>query len=62
MLERNGIESQAPEGERFDPTEHEAVSVRSEEGAEAGIILDVVEKGYKLGDTVIRPARVVVSG
>jgi molecular chaperone GrpE len=62
VLERNGIESQAPEGERFDPTEHEAVSVRSEEGAEAGIILDVVEKGYKLGDTVIRPARVVVSG
>ena len=61
VLERNGIESQEPSGERFDPTEHEAVSMRSEEGAEAGIVLDVVEKGYKLGDTVIRPARVVVS-
>ena len=33
-----------------------------EEGAESGIVLDVVEKGYKLNDTVIRPARVVVSG
>ena len=62
VLERNGIESQVPEGERFDPTVHEAVSVRQEEGAESGIVLDVVEKGYKLGDTVIRPARVVVSG
>jgi molecular chaperone GrpE len=62
LLERNGIESQEPSGERFDPTVHEAVSVRTEEGAETGIVLDVVEKGYKLGDTVIRPARVVVSG
>ena len=62
LLERNGIESQEPSGERFDPTVHEAVSVRQEDGAEAGIVLDVVEKGYKLGDTIIRPARVVVSG
>ena len=62
VLERNGIVSQEPSGERFDPTEHEAVSVRQEEGAEAGVILDVVEKGYKLNDTIIRPARVVVSG
>jgi molecular chaperone GrpE len=62
VLERNGIVSEDPSGERFDPTEHEAVSMRSEEGAEAGIVLDVVEKGYKLGETVIRPARVVVSG
>ena len=62
VLERNGIESQEPAGERFDPTVHEAVSMRQEEGAESGIVLDVVEKGYKLGDTVIRPARVVVSG
>jgi len=62
VLERNGIESQEPTGERFDPTEHEAVSMRSEDGAETGIVLDVVEKGYKLNDTIIRPARVVVSG
>ena len=30
-------------------------------GAEPGTVVDVVEKGYKLGDTVIRPARVVVA-
>src|SRR4051812_48107558 len=62
VLERNGIVSEEPTGERFDPTEHEAVSMRTEDGAEPGIVLDVVEKGYKLNDTVIRPARVVVSG
>ena len=62
VLERNGIESDEPTGEKFDPTEHEAVSMRNEEGSEPGIVLDVVEKGYKLNDTVIRPARVVVSG
>src|SRR3954454_6382676 len=62
VLERNGIESDEPTGQKFDPTEHEAVSMRTEDGAEPGIVLDVVEKGYKLNDTVIRPARVVVSG
>ena len=62
VLERNGIVSEEPTGQRFDPTEHEAVSMRTEDGAEPGIVLDVVEKGYKLNDTVIRPARVVVSG
>jgi molecular chaperone GrpE len=62
VLERNGIVAEEPAGEQFDPTEHEAVSMRSEDGAEPGVILDVVEKGYKLNDTVIRPARVVVSG
>jgi molecular chaperone GrpE len=62
VLERNGILAEEPAGERFDPTEHEAVSMRTEDGTEPGIVLDVVEKGYKLNDTVIRPARVVVSG
>jgi molecular chaperone GrpE len=62
VLERNGIVAEEPTGQKFDPTEHEAVSMRTEDGAEPGIVLDVVEKGYKLNDTVIRPARVVVSG
>jgi molecular chaperone GrpE len=41
---------------------HDALSVRSEAGADAGVVLDVVEKGYKVNGTVLRPARVVVSG
>jgi molecular chaperone GrpE len=59
-LERNGIRSFDPSGEQFDPNVHEAISMREGENG-SGIVLDVVEKGYKLGDNVIRPARVVVS-
>ena len=59
-LERNGIKSFDPAGEQFDPNVHEAVSIREGENG-SGIVLDVVEKGYRLGDNVIRPARVVVS-
>lgn len=59
-LERNGIKAFDPAGEPFDPTVHEAISMREGDNG-SGIVLDVVEKGYRLGDNVIRPARVVVS-
>jgi len=59
-LERNGIKSFDPAGEQFDPALHEALSTREGENG-SGIVLDVVEKGYRLGESVIRPARVVVS-
>jgi molecular chaperone GrpE len=58
-LEREGIELFDPAGESFDPECHEALSTREE--GESGLVLDVVEKGYKLNGTVLRPARVVVS-
>jgi molecular chaperone GrpE len=58
-LEREGIQSFDPVGEEFDPECHEALSTR--EDGESGRILDVVEKGYRLNTTVLRPARVVVS-
>ena len=60
VLERNGVQQFDPAGEKFDPTEHEALSVR--EDGDAGLVLDVVEKGYRANGTVLRPARVVVSG
>jgi molecular chaperone GrpE len=60
VLERNGIQQFDPAGEKFDPAEHEALSVR--EDGDAGLVLDVVEKGYRANGTVLRPARVVVSG
>jgi molecular chaperone GrpE len=62
VLARNGVEAFDPRGEKFDPELHEALSMRSEDGAEQGTVLDVVEKGYRLNGTVLRPARVVVSG
>ena len=62
VLERNGIEQFDPKGESFDPSYHEALSTRSEDGAGPGVVLDVIEKGYRSNGTVLRPARVVVSG
>jgi molecular chaperone GrpE len=61
VLERNGVEQFDPAGERFDPSEHEALSMREQDGAESGLVLDVVEKGYRANGTILRPARVVVS-
>jgi len=61
VLERNGVVQFDPSGERFDPAEHEALSTRGQDGAEPGVVLDVVEKGYRANGTVLRPARVVVS-
>jgi molecular chaperone GrpE len=62
VLQRNGVEQFDPKGEAFDPEVHEALSTRTEDGADPGVVLDVVEKGYRLNGTVLRPARVVVSG
>jgi molecular chaperone GrpE len=62
VLERNGVEQFDPKGESFDPTVHDALSTRSQDGAEPGVVLDVVEKGYRANGSVLRPARVVVSG
>jgi molecular chaperone GrpE len=61
VLQRSGVEPFDPAGEQFDPTVHEALSTRPVEGTHPGMVVDVVEKGYKLNDTVLRPARVVVS-
>jgi molecular chaperone GrpE len=60
VLERNGIEQFDPAGDKFDPAEHEALSVRNE--GEAGVVVEVIERGYRSNGTILRPARVVVSG
>jgi molecular chaperone GrpE len=60
-LNRNGIEQVDPQGEKFDPTQHEALSTLPVEGTEPGLVVEVMQKGYRFGDQLIRPARVVVS-
>ncbi len=60
-LARAGIERFSPEGERFDPQLHEAVAQQPVEGAESGTVVEVYQRGYRLGEVVIRPARVVVA-
>jgi molecular chaperone GrpE len=61
-LARAGIERYSPEGEVFDPQHHEAVAQQPVEGAQPGTIVEVYQRGYRLGDAVIRPARVLVAG
>jgi molecular chaperone GrpE len=60
-LQRVGVESFSPEGEPFDPQLHEAVAQQPIEGAESGTVAEVFQQGYRLGDTVLRPARVLVA-
>jgi molecular chaperone GrpE len=59
-LRREGLEEVPTEG-MFDPHVHEALLAQPADGRESGEILDVVQKGYRLGDRVLRPARVVVA-
>jgi len=60
-LSRAGIERFEPTGEQFDPQRHEAIAQQPVEGAQSGTIVEVYQRGYRLGDFVIRPARVVVA-
>ena len=59
-LGRVGVESFDPTGEAFDPNVHEAMTQQPVEGAESGTVVSVYQRGYRIGDTVLRPARVVV--
>jgi molecular chaperone GrpE len=45
----------------FDPHVHEALLSQPDDAAESGAVLQVLQKGYRLGDKVIRPARVIVA-
>lgn len=58
-LSKEGLVEIATDGE-FDPHVHEALLSQPSDEAE-GAILQVIQKGYRLGDRVLRPARVVVS-
>jgi len=63
-LARVGIESFSPGGEPFDPSLHEAIATvpqPPEGGAASGTVVEVYQPGYRLGESVIRPARVVVA-
>jgi molecular chaperone GrpE len=59
-LEREGLAEIEAEG-KFDPHVHEALLAQPAEDAEHGDVLEVLQKGYRLGDRVLRPARVIVA-
>jgi molecular chaperone GrpE len=62
-LTRAGIDSFSPIGEPFDPSLHEAVATAPQpaDGAVSGTVVEVYQSGYRLGASIIRPARVLVA-
>ena len=57
LMTAMGVSEVPSEGERFDPALHEAVA---NQPGDEGKVLHVIQKGYKVGDKVIRPAMVIV--
>jgi molecular chaperone GrpE len=60
-LEKNGIRAVDPQGEKFDPEHHQAMSVQESNMVEPNTVVAVMQKGYLLNDRLVRPAMVVVS-
>ncbi len=60
-LQRVGVEPFSPEGELFDPQVHEAVAQQPIDGVDSGHVAEVFQQGFRLGDSVLRPARVLVA-
>jgi molecular chaperone GrpE len=60
-LEKFGALVIDPEGEKFNPEKHEAVSMTEAQGIEPGMIIAVLQKGYELNGRLVRPAIVVVA-
>jgi molecular chaperone GrpE len=59
-LEKEGLAEIEAEG-AFDPHVHEAVLTQPGNGTDSGSVLEVVQRGYRLGDRIVRPARVIVA-
>ena len=60
ILANAGVEAYEPAGEPFDPELHEAMMTKPAPAEEAGKVLEVLAKGYRLNGELLRPARVVV--
>jgi len=63
VLTQEGVETIPAEGQPFDPSWHEAVgsTPHQEAGVEPGTVVHMVEPGYRLGERLLRPARVIVA-
>jgi molecular chaperone GrpE len=61
VMTDHGLEEIDPTGEAFNPELHEAISMIPSPEHPENTVIDVVQKGYRLNDRLVRPARVVVS-
>ncbi len=60
-VEKFGVQALMPEGQKFNPEQHEAVSMQAVEDTESGTVVRVMQKGYELNGRLVRPAMVVVA-
>ena len=60
-LSNNNVEEIDPLGNKFDPNFHEALSIKEDKSKQPEEILEVVQKGYKIQERIIRPALVIVN-
>lgn len=60
-MEKFGVVSFGDKGEPFDPQIHEAIAQVPVPGTETPTVLDVIERGYRIGDVELRPAKVAVA-
>ncbi|MGH8469397.1 MAG: nucleotide exchange factor GrpE [Gammaproteobacteria bacterium] len=60
-LSKHGIKAIEPQGERFNPELHQAMTVQESKDSVPGTVLEVVQKGYSLNDRLLRPAMVIVA-
>ncbi len=61
VLEKHGLQQLDPVGEKFDPEQHQAISMIEAEDAESNTVVSVMQKGFLLNDRLVRPAMVVVA-
>jgi molecular chaperone GrpE len=61
LIEAEGVTTIEAEGQTFDPQLHEAVTYEANDGYSEGQIIEVIQQGYRLGDRILRPARVRVA-
>jgi len=61
ILNAEGVQEILAEGQQFDPTKHEALTQEASDQHQSGEIIEVIQKGYMIGERVIRPALVRVA-
>lgn len=61
LLADYGVERITPAGEQFDPTQHEAVAQVPQADHASGLVVEVIQSGYRVGDRIVRPAKVKIA-
>ncbi|MFT5664183.1 MAG: molecular chaperone GrpE [Gammaproteobacteria bacterium] len=61
VLEKHGLKQLNPIGEKFDPEQHQAISMIEDKNVKSNHIINVMQKGFTLNERLVRPAMVIVA-